>query len=154
MLVGSLIRLFSTMPGLTDQLLPVNRLSSPPSSFSSPYCHHHHRCHPFLHFTMPGLTDQLCHQICFNITTQKATNKKQTHTFFPSMFLFTFSKLSDLTFYFKFSLTCSFVRFWLTFAGQAVMAMGHPFLITMSTKVIFAPNFDLSRSQSWVIVTA
>jgi len=50
MLVGSLVRLFSTMPGLTDQLRPVN-------------------------------------------------------------------------------------RFWLTFAGQAVMAMGHPFLITMSTKV-------------------
>ena len=26
-------------------------------------------------------------------------------------------------------------RFWLTFTGQAIIALGHPFLITMSTKV-------------------
>ena len=44
--------------------------------------------------------------------------------------------LVDISFSLKSSLTFSFVRFWLTFAGQAVMAMGHPFLITMSTKVL------------------
>ena len=43
-------------------------------------------------------------------------------------------------------LTFSF-RFWLTFAGQAVMAMGHPFLITMSTKVVFVVHFLLIIPQ-------
>ena len=30
-------------------------------------------------------------------------------------------------------------KFWLTFLGQAIIALGHPFLITLSTKVSLLP---------------